>query len=254
MNKIEKQDDIHIYEEFLTKEESEKTLNCLLEYAETIPDFWKAISFYESYSSGYPEDNHPLLEKHGLPSNWFSDIEQRFKEAAADVAKVPVEKISKISYHTQRWLPGAFANIHSDNTTNDGVYGAFTRSRYAGFLYLNDNFEGGMLHFQADFGKNDFSLQPQAGQFAIFHGGHRNLHEVTIVKKGARYTIGSFWDDREESDYPQEVRDEWAKELAEVRALQKNEQAEWQEVREKGLRLTPRGEQYPAEEVEPVNE
>jgi hypothetical protein len=254
MNKIKKQDDIDIYEEFITEEESKKTIACLLEYADTIPDFWKGISFYESYSSGYPEDNHPLLEKHGLPSTWFSDIEKRFKQAAADVANVPLEKVSKISYHTQRWLPGAFANLHSDNTTNDGVYGAFTRSRYAGFLYLNDDFEGGLLKFQADFGKNAFDLQPKAGMLAIFHGGHRNLHEVSLVKNSARYTIGSFWDDREESDYPQETRDEWAKELAEVRAYQKNEQEEWKDVREKGLRLTPQGGHYPAEEVEKINE
>ena len=254
MNKIEKQDDIHVYEEFLTAEESKKTLDCLLEYADTIPDFWKAISFYKSYSSGYPEDNHPLLTKHGLTSTWFSDIEKRFKQAAADVARVPVEKVSKISYHTQRWLPGAFANFHSDNTTLDGTYGAFTRSRYAGFLYLNDDFEGGLLNFKADFGNNEFALQPQTGTLAIFHGGHRNIHEVTTVVGKPRYTIGSFWDDREESDYPQEVRDEWAKELSEVRAYQKTEQAEWQEIREKGLRITPNGEQYPAEKVEKNNE
>lgn len=254
MNRIDKQEDIHVYEGFLTEEESKKTLDCLLEYADMIPDFWKAISFYESYSSGYPQDNDPILAKHGLPPTWFSDIEQRFKQAASEVAKVPVEKMSKISFHTQRWLPGAFANLHSDNTTNDGTYGAFTRSRYAGFLYLNDDFEGGTLNFEADFGKNKFSLQPSTGTFAIFHGGHKNLHEVTLVKGGARYTIGSFWDDRDESDYPQEIRDEWAKELAEVRAYQKNEQAEWQEIREKGLRITPQGEQYPAEKVEKINE
>jgi hypothetical protein len=58
------------------------------------------------------------------------------------------------------------------------------------------------------------------------------MHEVTVVKGAPRYTLGSFWDDREESDYPQELRDEWAKELAEVRAHQKGEQDEWKLVRE----------------------
>ena len=53
-------EDVHIYREFLTKEESEKTLAMILAYSERIPDFWKPISFYESYSAGYPEDNDPV--------------------------------------------------------------------------------------------------------------------------------------------------------------------------------------------------
>lgn len=75
------------------------------------------------------------------------------------------------------------------------------------------------------------------------------MHEVTTVKHGIRYTIGSFWDDREESDYPQEVRDAWAKELAEVRAQQKEEQNEWDEIRKKDMKVTPNGQLYPASEV-----
>lgn len=244
------EEDIHIYREFLTKEECEKTLAALLEYAERDPDFWKPISFYESYSAGYPEDNDPVLAKHGLPNNWFSEIYNRYKQAAALVAGVPVEKMSKISFHVQRWLPGAFAPLHSDNTSNDGTYGAFTRSRYAGFMYLNDDFEGGLLKFQANHGKNNFELKPETGMFAIFHGGFKNLHEVSVVKHGTRYTIGSFFDDREESEYPEETREAWAKELAEVRAMQKDQQKEWLEIREDGKRLSPMGNQYEAEEVE----
>ena len=76
------------------------------------------------------------------------------------------------------------------------------------------------------------------------------MHEVTTVKKSIRYTLGSFWDDREESDYPQEVRDAWAEELAKVRAVQADEAIEWEDYRNQGLRITPRGEVYPASEVE----
>mgnify|MGYP003333418909 CR=1 FL=1 len=247
LNKIS--NDIHIYKNFLTKEESKKTLDMLLGYAEKDPDFWKAISFYESYSAGYPEDNDPILSKYGLPNNWMSTLLNRFKEAAALVAGVEPSKMSKISFHVQRWLPGAFAPLHSDNSSNDGVMGAFTRSRYAGFMYLNSDFEGGLLKFQANHGKDNFEIKPEAGMFAIFHGGHKNLHEVTTVKHGNRYTIGSFWDDREETDYPEELRQEWAKELAEVRAMQKEEQEEWNALKEKNMKIKPNGQTYPAEEV-----
>lgn len=242
-------EDIFLYEDFITKEECTKAIEIFEKNLAIDENYWKPISFYESYSASYPQDNDPILEEVGLPANWFSNIEKRFKECAAELAGKDFDQMSKISFHTQRWLPGAFASMHSDNTSNDGKYGAFTRSRYAGFLYLNDDFEGGLLNFEADHGQKPMSIIPKAGSFLIFHGGHKNMHEVTVVKKGVRYTLGSFWDDREESDYPQEVRDEWAKELAEVRAYQKKEAAEWEEVREKGLRLTPQGERIPAEEV-----
>jgi len=143
-------------------------------------------------------------------------------------------------------LPGAFAPVHSDNSSNEGVMGAFTRSRYAAFLYLNDDFEGGELVFP----QHNLTILPKSGMLAAFHGGHKNMHQVDIVKKSARYTIGSFFDDREESDYPQKTRDVWAKELADVRAMQKEQAVEWEDIREKGLRLSPTGNQYPANEVE----
>jgi 2OG-Fe(II) oxygenase superfamily len=250
MKLTELTEDIFLYEDFITREECNKAIKLFEKNLENDPDYWKAISFYESYSAMYPPDNDPILAEVGLPGNWFSNLENRFKESAAAVAKQPVEKMSKISFHVQRWLPGAFAPKHSDNTSNDGVYGAFTRSRYAGFLYLNDNFDGGILKFEAQHGKLPLEVIPKAGSFLIFHGGHKNMHEVTTVIKGARYTIGSFWDDREESDYPEDLRTQWAEELAKVRDYQKTEQEEWSEIRSKGLRISPKGDVYPAEQVE----
>lgn len=128
--------------------------------------------------------------------------------------------------------------------------GAFTRSRYAGFMYLNDNFEGGLLKMQVNHGEKQLNLKPETGMFAIFHGGHKNMHEVSIIKHGTRYTLGSFWDDREESDYPEDLREAWAKELAEVRAMQRGQNEEWAEIRKEGKRLSPTGIIYSAQEVE----
>lgn len=250
MELIKIAEDIHLYKNFIDNEELAKVTSLLKKLQSTDVDYWKSISFYESYSARYPYDGEPILEEFGLPATYFSDLRNRFKEAAAFVANQPVEKMSQISFHIQRWLPGAFAPKHSDNSDNEGNMGAFTRSRYAGFLYLNDDFEGGTLKFEAQHGEMPLEIIPEAGSLLIFHGGHKNMHEVTVVKKSPRYTIGSFWDDREESDYPQEVRDAWAEELKKVRAIQAEEAVEWKEVREKGLRLTPDGKAIPASEVE----
>ena len=204
------------------------------------------ISFYESYSSVLPQDNDQEVIDAGLSPTIFSDIEKMMPEAIASVHGLDPKIISKIGYHTQKWEPGAYARIHSDNTDAEGNSGAFTRSRYAGFLYLNDNFEGGLLKFP----DQNIEIKPQVGMLAVFDGGFNNMHEVTLITSGVRYTIGSFWDDREEDAYPQEVRDAWALELAEVRAYQKQEAAEWEAIRQEGLRITSSGEKYPAKEVE----
>jgi len=247
-------EDIYLYEDYITKEECSSVIALLNDLEENEEDYWKGISFYESSSARYPYDGEPILEKFNLSPTWFTDLKNRFRQSAADVANKSFEDMSQISFHVQRWLPGAFAPKHSDNSDHEGKMGAFTRSRYAGFLYLNDNFEGGTLKFDAKHGELPLEVVPKAGSFLIFHGGHKNMHEVTVVKKAARYTLGSFWDDREESDYPEDVRAAWAEELAGVREMQKGEQEEWKDIRGKGLRLSPNGATIPASEVEEINE
>jgi hypothetical protein len=237
--------DIITYENFLTPEECAAVIKVLAIKMEKKELEWMPISFYESYSSGMPETNDPDTIAAGLPGDFFDILKQKVIEVTAEMAGKDPKQMSQISFHSQRWAPGAFANMHSDNTDNDGHSGAFTRSRYATFIYLNDDFEDGVLNF-----KNGLTIIPEVGKLATFAGGFENMHEVTTVKKAIRYTLGSFWDDREESDYPQELRDEWAEELAKVRAYQKEEQAEWEAIREEGLRVTSNGQKYPAKEVE----
>jgi hypothetical protein len=243
-------EDIYLYEDYITKEECSSVIRLLNKLEQNEEDYWKGISFYESSSARYPYDGEPILQEFNLSPTWFTDLKNRFRQSAADVANKSFEDMSQISFHVQRWLPGAFAPKHSDNSDHEGKMGAFTRSRYAGFLYLNDDFEGGTLKFDAKHGEIPLEVVPKAGSFLIFHGGHKNMHEVTVVKKAARYTLGSFWDDREESDYPEDVRAAWAEELAGVRAMQKGEQEEWKDIRDKGLRLSPDGATIPASEVE----
>lgn len=240
MNKLKA--DIICYDDFLTKEECNSIIQ-VLEYKVSKNEFnWNPISFYESYSSGYPHENDPDLAKFNLPGNFFVELEKKVKSTTEDLIG---GEAHKISFHTQKWIPGAFAGFHSDNSY-DGKPSAFERSRYAGFIYLNDDFEGGLLNFRDD----PISIKPKPGRFVIFAGGGHNMHEVTVVKKGNRYTIGSFWDDRPEEAYSQETREAWAEEIAETRARQKVEQAEWEEIRLSGNRISPTGQQYSAKFAE----
>ena len=242
-NRITK--DIVVYENFIDADTAAKLVKVLDKHVEVGTITWMPISFYESYSSVLPQydDEHVLAE--GLPSTIFSDMKQGIIEAVASVHDLDPKIISQIGYHTQKWEPGAYARKHSDNTDEHGHSGAFTRSRYAAFLYLNDNFQGGLLQFP----DQDISIQPKVGMLAAFDGGFNNMHEVTLITSGVRYTIGSFWDDREEGAYPQEVRDAWAEEMKATRAQQEIERAEWQELLKQGWKLDADGNKYKAEEL-----
>jgi len=242
-NRITK--DIVVYENFIDAETAAKLVKVLDKHAEVGLINWMPISFYESYSSVLPLDNDEEVIALGLSPTIFSDIENAMPEAIASVHDLDPKIISKIGYHTQKWEPGAYARIHSDNTDEHGNSGAFTRSRYAGFLYLNDNFEGGLLRFP----NQDIEIQPKIGMLAVFDGGFNNMHEVSLIETGVRYTIGSFWDDREESDYPQELRDAWAAEMKETRAKQEIERAEWQELLKDGYKIDRDGNMYKIEEI-----
>lgn len=244
-NKIRLTKDIVLYENFLSPEVSAKLVKVLDKHAELGLITWMPISFYESYSSVLPLDGDEHVIAEELSPNIFSEIKDGIVNAVASVHDIDPKIVSQIGYHTQKWEPGAYARIHSDNTDEQGNSGAFTRSRYAAFLYLNDDFEGGMLQFPGQ----DLSIKPKVGMLAAFDGGFNNMHEVTLITSGVRYTIGSFWDDREEDAYPQEVRDAWAEEMKETRAKQEVERAEWQELLKQGWKLDKDGNRYKAEEL-----
>ena len=232
--------DIVLYENFISSETAEKLIKVLDKHAELGTISWMPISFYESYSSVLPQDNDEHVISEGLPSDIFSQIKNGIVNAVASVHDIDPKIVSQIGYHTQKWETGAYARKHSDNTDEHGNSGAFTRSRYAAFLYLNDDFGGGLLQFP----EQDINIKPKVGMLAAFDGGFNNMHEVSLITSGVRYTIGSFWDDREEDAYPQELRDAWAAEMKETRAKQEIERAEWQELLKKGYKIDMNNNKY----------
>lgn len=232
--------DLVLYKNFVDADTAAKLIRVLDKHAESGKITWMPISFYESYSSVLPQDGDEDVLAEGLPSDIFSQIKQGIIEAVASVHDIDPKIVSQIGYHTQKWEPGAYARLHSDNTDEHGNSGAFTRSRYASFLYLNDDFGGGLLQFPS----REVSIKPEVGMLAAFDGGFTNMHEVTMITSGVRYTIGSFWDDREEDAYPQEVRDAWAEEMKKTREQQEVERAEWQDLLKEGYKIDPDGNKY----------
>jgi hypothetical protein len=232
MNKTYLKHDILVVEDFLSADECARIIKWMDFIVEKGIIKWNPISFYESYAMGFFDEDY-FLQIFGFPKDYMRQLKEKVKIIAEEVIGEPAKEIT---FHTQKWIPGAFAGFHSDNS-KDGQYNAFERSRYAGFLYLNDDFEGGALNFK----DHPITIQPKTGMLVMFNGSHENEHEVQLVKKSDRYTIGSFWD-KASNTYSQETLDRWEAELAQTRGEQSIQQKEWKDLKDKGISVSPRPE------------
>lgn len=124
----------------------------------------------------------------GLSNNVFMEVNAKLEEA---VSAVYGKAVTPSSIHAQKWEVGSSANPHSDNSDFDGnPTEGFDNLKYVGILYLNNDYEGGDLYFP----EHDISIHPNAGSMYIFSGGVENIHGVTEITSGTRYSIVSFWD------------------------------------------------------------
>jgi hypothetical protein len=89
-------------------------------------------------------------------------------------------------------LEGSEMKMHTDNyiTPNDPEsIRKNSKDDWSGLLYLNDNYEGGLLEFPQE----NFSIRPEAGTFIFFKGDHDLPHKVSKIEKGHRNVIISFF-------------------------------------------------------------
>ena len=214
--------DIVGYKNFVPKEDIQK----IIDYFESMGHLWNDVAFFESYGMGIsPIDK--LATNYGLTENYFGDIKSRYQSA---VEETHGRAVRPNTSHAQKWEVGAYANPHSDNSDHDGNPNAFEINKYVGILYLNDNYEGGELYFP----DHGISIRPEAGMFITFPGGHENIHGVTEITSGTRYTMVSFWD-YADAEYSEERKAEWEEEIKKVR----EQQAEQKERNEKEKTLKP---------------
>lgn len=184
---------------FIESEEAQRLIDFLEDRAQ-----WGHMPFYGSLGQNLRDHDH-LLAKHGLSDTYFSELMDRLRE------KVELgfdRKVKNRIMNAQKWREGAYAVVHSDNSDYEGVSNPFEEDKFAGVLYLNDDYEGGELYFPG----HKLAIKPKAYSFFFFPGGVENLHGVNKIESGVRHTIMSFWDFAE-AEYSQEKRDRWAAEI-----------------------------------------
>ena len=172
------------YENFLSKEECDE----LIKFFNANQEEWRFICFYGSYGMHVVS---PFTKEHGtsITEEYMANLRERMIQYVSDAAGRPM-KIN--SMHAQKWELGAYANDHSDSTDLDGNdMGWSDNKQYAG-IYLNSqpDYTGGVLKFR----DHGLDVIPAAGSFVSFPGGPENIHSVTEITGGTRYTIVIFWD------------------------------------------------------------
>lgn len=93
------------------------------------------------------------------------------------------------SLHIVRWTEGYELHPHADSEEPNGDPHPFPWRDFGTVTFLNDDFEGGMLHYP---NKNGLEVPANVGYSAIHSGSIDCLHGVTKITKGVRYTIASF--------------------------------------------------------------
>ena len=88
-----------------------------------------------------------------------------------------------------RWMNGYELHPHADREEPSGKPHPFPWRDFGTVIYLNDDFEGGEIHWPNK-GKE---WKPVKGSLAIFPGTLEFLHGVRNVPDGVRYTIPSFY-------------------------------------------------------------
>lgn len=196
----------------------------IIKFFELNAELWGDVAFYNSRGMGI-NPNTETLTAIGLPENFFTDLTNRFKLAVESVFE---REVRPNTSHAQKWEVGGFATPHSDNSDFEGNPTSFEINKYVGILYLNDDYEGGELYFTTpeDINTPVLQLSPAAGSYVVFPGGIENIHGVSEVLSGTRYTMVSFWDFAD-AVYSEERQKEWQAELEIVEQEKEAAKEEW---------------------------
>lgn len=221
MEKIIHRDDIVEYRDFFTPEECKM----LIDYYESTPEEWQETCFFNARVMD------PNAPRHKIP---HSIIDKPYFDAMRDkLAAMSIEvfgkQVKNLSLSAHKWMPGAYADDHSDNSELDGRPNAWRENKFVTIIYLNDNYVGGKLYFR----DHALSIAPKAGTMVCFDVGINNVHGVTRIESGDRYTMLLSWDFAD-SVYPPEYFEEKEKEIMQTQIEQEKQRERWRLLNEQG--------------------
>lgn len=88
-----------------------------------------------------------------------------------------------------RWPEGYEQQPHADSENPNGAPHPYFWRAYASLIYLNNDFEGGQIYFPNQAAAPKITL----GMLVFFPGTSEFVHGVSMITRGERYTVASFW-------------------------------------------------------------
>jgi hypothetical protein len=85
--------------------------------------------------------------------------------------------------------PGEQIPTHWDGSEDVPTYGGHPYRDYSTVFYLNEDFEGGLLHFT----ELDIKIRPESNMILLFPTTIRYSHCVEVVTSGIRMMSPTFW-------------------------------------------------------------
>lgn len=214
MKKVVYRDDIVEYQEFFSKEECKN----LIEHFNSSAELWDDTCFYNAAVM------FPLAPENSPHQHLNHDYFENLKSTLANLSKDVFDKdVRNLTLSAHKWNVGAYARDHADNAELDGTPNAWQENKFVTIIYLNEDYEGGQLYFR----DHDLYISPKEGSVVVFDVGINNVHGVTEVTSGERYTMLLSWDFID-SVYPEDFyiqRDLEKKLLEEGRDKQREEWA-----------------------------
>jgi hypothetical protein len=212
---VEHKSDVVEFKGFFSREEAKD----LVDYFESSPSSWELTCFYNARVMD-PLEPYKLGTSPRFDESFMKSLRVRLQDVAQ---KVFSKNLVNLSLSAHKWLPGAFASYHSDNTELDGKPNAWRENKLVTIIYLNDDYEGGHLVFR----DHEIDIAPEAGTVVVFDVGIDNVHAVTEVVSGQRWTmLASF--DYEGSTYPPEYWEEKKRETAEALEYNAQQHKDWE--------------------------
>ncbi len=157
------------------------------EKANKLKDYFKSIENFNFEENKFFHWKHPNGEKiseeaqediDDILSRILIHINEEFKTSQLELKRVIIQTYEK----------GPGSPVHVDEEYAEMEDG-FKQISYSAIVYLNDNYEGGEIHFP----KDDYKLKPKAGTMIFFHGDLNSPHGVLPVVSGDRTNIVIFF-------------------------------------------------------------
>jgi hypothetical protein len=182
-------EDVVEVKNFISKDICDK----IIKYLDGQSERWSIFNktFTECY--GMPISLYDKnLENYDLDKDFFQQLHYKFKKSVEEFFN---KDFVGVTYHAQKWNEGGMVEPHSDTSDLDGNENENSSNKYTVILYLNDDYDGGNLYFT----QHNIEIKPNNGSILTFPGNHTNIHGVSKVENGTRYTIVSWWDIEEYS-------------------------------------------------------